>query len=78
MLFLTTTNYMNECLNCNLEMEIEKGTFTHTIFNKEITLENVPYFKCSKCGEINYVDARQVESKLKEAYRNNQTIYSYE
>lgn len=69
---------MDVCKKCNEELLLKKGDFDHKIFGMNITLKNVPYFTCSKCGETNYVSDRTVESKLKEAYRLQKSEFNYE
>jgi hypothetical protein len=47
-------------------MVLKKGTFTHFLFNKSVTLHNVPYYQCTNCSNSFYQSDKKVEYKLEE------------
>jgi len=57
---------MLSCYECKHEMVLKKGTFTHFLFHKPVTLHNVPYYQCTHCSNSFYQSDRKVEVKLEE------------
>lgn len=56
------------CRECKNEMKENEGTFVHKMFEKEITLENVPYYKCDVCDNQFYSHQKNVEQQLTTLY----------
>lgn len=66
------------CYQCNNKMDLVHQTVTHTVFNKQISVHNVPVYHCANCDNAFYHESRHLESKLKEAYRSNNGDISFE
>lgn len=58
------------CRECKHEMKELEGTFVHIVFEKKITVENVPYFQCENndCGNQFYSHQKEVEQQLTNLY----------
>lgn len=64
-------NELTVCV-CGNVMKKEVNTFTHILFNKEITLHNVPHVHCATCGRSAYDNEGNVVKILREAYLNQE------
>ena len=56
------------CPKCASRWAEKQADFTHVVFNKSITICNVPYYECVLCGNIVYSIQEVVEAKLSEAF----------
>ena len=65
-------------LYCEHNMEKVVGDVTHIVFNREITLHNVPHYKCSLCDRCEYdIQEVKVVKLLREAYLSNISHVQY-
>ena len=71
---------MNETPVCTCGNVMKKAynTFTHILFNKEITLHNVPHCHCASCGHDAYENEDTVVRLLREAYLKQDLQVYYE
>lgn len=66
-----------KCQTCKAEMQLKKGSFTHTVFGKEFTLNKVPYLFCSSCENTAYLQDAKIYELLTEMYRSGKNEEEY-
>lgn len=67
---------MNTTIPCRCGGEKNQivGSVSHFIFNKKITIHNVPHYFCSSCENSSYgFNELKVSDMLKDAYLNHTT-----
>lgn len=63
---------------CGAEMNRTIGEVTHFIFDKKITLTNVPHYFCENCDTTTYSSVEgNIVKLLREAYIDHQSIVEY-
>lgn len=62
---------------CGHEMKQETSTFTHILFQKHITLHDVPHTYCPHCGNSHYDNEDNVVRLLREAYLQHHEVAYY-
>lgn len=66
------------CHKCKSEMEVVHKTVMHKVFNREITVHDVPIYQCSTCDNAFYVLSKKLDDRLDEAFRFGKTEISFE
>lgn len=68
---------MKTCKFCKHEVIKKEGSFTHTIFGKDVTLNDVPYFVCVNCNHSFYEFPKEVEKVLTDLALKGQSEGNY-